>query len=74
MSDQWYERRVGGGVPKGLLKRRAIRDAGSAKATVSRVGVSRAADWDAEESRMQEELVMLEPAGVPGRCAEDQLK
>mmetsp|Transcript_19653 Transcript_19653/g.68351 ORF Transcript_19653/g.68351 Transcript_19653/m.68351 type:complete len:90 (+) Transcript_19653:340-609(+) len=41
---------------------RTIRDAGSSKATVGRVSVSCAADRDAEESRMQEELVMLEPA------------
>jgi len=53
---------------------RTIRDAGSAKATVSRVSVSCAADRDAGESRMQEELVMLEPAGPAGSRAEDQLK
>mmetsp|Transcript_19647 Transcript_19647/g.68343 ORF Transcript_19647/g.68343 Transcript_19647/m.68343 type:complete len:103 (+) Transcript_19647:227-535(+) len=52
---------------------RTIRDAGSSKATVGRVSVSCAADRDAEESRMQEELVMLETAGAAGRCAEDQL-
>mmetsp|Transcript_39803 Transcript_39803/g.103048 ORF Transcript_39803/g.103048 Transcript_39803/m.103048 type:complete len:98 (+) Transcript_39803:222-515(+) len=55
-------------------ERRTIRDAGSAKATVGRVSVSCAADRDAEESRMQEELVMLEPAGPAGSCSEDQLK
>mmetsp|Transcript_157000 Transcript_157000/g.500756 ORF Transcript_157000/g.500756 Transcript_157000/m.500756 type:complete len:148 (+) Transcript_157000:422-865(+) len=105
-TDQWCERRVGGGVPKGLINLegrrarereircwmvvnrpdidhrhrganaecRSIRDAGSAEATVSRVGVSCAADRDAEESRMQEELAKLEPVGAAGRCAEDQLK
>jgi len=53
---------------------RTIRDAGSAKATVSRVSVSCAADRDADESRMQEELAMLKPAWPAGSCAEDQPK